>query len=119
MRIGDLEVAAPYPGAALPVMDNHREWLGIMNHDHVVMNMHPDRVFMDHFLEHFNFLPGEMVIPPLKRIMHFLSGGEEVGRAGDDPPSCLYAQAVHQKGKRGEYFRHSPAVKSGIDVRNV
>src|SRR6266540_2135154 len=60
-----------------------------------------------------------MVIPPLKRIMHFLSGGEEVGRAGDDPPFCLDAQAVHQKGKRGEYFRHSPAVESRIDVRNV
>src|SRR5262249_7797262 len=51
-------------------------------------------------------------------IVDELGNFEEVGVSGDDPPIRLQAQ-VPQKGDFGEEdFRHSPAVRGGVEVKD-
>jgi hypothetical protein len=73
-----------------------------------------DDVFVD-----LHFPLGEADPVSLERVVHLLRDAEKVRRALDHPPTGLDAQAVHQKGLRGEDLRHAAAVIRGIYVCDV
>lgn len=73
-------MTAPYPGAALPVMHEHRKRLWVVDDNNVVVNMIADGVLENNFLVNFHLQFGKINIRALKGIMHLLRDAEEIGR---------------------------------------
>ncbi len=110
-------MAAPYPGAPLPVMGDHREGLRIVDEDHVVIEVVPHGVLADDPLVDLLLPVGQVDIRSLEGVMELLCHAEEVRRAVHDAPPGPYAEAVHQERQGGEDLRDAAAVVGGVHVQ--
>ncbi len=119
VRRGEVEVAAPHPGAFLPVMGDQRERLRVVDEDHVVVDMVPHGVLVDDVLVDLLLPAGEVDLCPLEGVMKLLCHAEEVRGAVDDAPPGLYAEAVCQERQGREDLGYPAAVVGGVHVQDV
>ena len=119
MRLCEVDVAPPHPGAALPVMVHKGKGLGIMDDDHVVVEVVADSVLVDGVLVDLLLARCEVDRPALKGIVELLRDAEKVRGTLDHPPAGLNPYIVHKKGERRKEGSDSTPVIDGVHMGHV
>ena len=76
-------------------MVNQGQWLGIVHHNHVVVDAVPNRVFEIHLFENACLYFGKVNVGALEGVMHFLGDIKKVWSGLDYTPLGLYSEAIH------------------------
>jgi len=87
MRLCEVDVAPPHPGAALPVMVHKGKGLGIMDDDHVVVEVVADSVLVDGVLVDLLLARCEIDRPTLEGIVELLRDAKKVRGTPGSPAS--------------------------------
>ena len=88
-------MATPEPRTLLRKMVNQGQWLGIVHHDHVLVDAVPNGVFEIHLFENARLYFGKVNVGALKSVVHFLRDVEEIRSSLDYTPLSLYSEAIH------------------------
>src|SRR5207253_5259538 len=78
VRGGNVDMAAPDPRIALPVMDDERQRLRVVHDNHVMLEMITEGILEDDIFVNAPFEIGKLKWLSLKRVVHPLGDTEEI-----------------------------------------
>lgn len=111
VRMLDLDMAPPDPGAALAIVLDERQGLRIVDDDKVVIQLIPEGILVNDVFVDLGLQVREADRGPLQGVVHLLGDAEEVGRTVDSTPAGADSHAAHQQSQRGEQFGDAAAIE--------